>query len=290
VKATHQLRQLLREPGIIVMPMAYDCFSAKLIERAGFEAVGITGHGVSASVLGASDVGLITETEMVRQARNIAGAVSLPVVADADTGYGNPINMMRTVRDFERAGVAAVYFEDQVAPKKCGHFAGKGIISRDDMVMKIKAAVDARDDPEFVLIARSDAVAVAGIDEAIARVNIYRDAGVDVVFIDAPESADQVRRIGAEVRGPVMLNIAEGGKTPLFSVQEAEEMGFKIISFSNTLLRVAGKAMQEVLEELKAKGTSQRFLERMISFPERNEILGLFQIYELEKKYGIRPE
>ena len=211
---TTTLRNLLNGPEPIVVPMAYDAFSARLIERAGFGVMGITGHGASASVLGLSDVGLITQTEMVAQARNISTAVDIPVIADCDTGYVNPINVRRTVQEMERASVAALFFEDQVAPKKCGHFESKAIISRDDMVAKIRAAVDTKTDPDLVIIARSDSIATDGVDEAIARAEAYHLAGADAVFIDAPESADQVRRIGREVRAPLMLNQAEGGKTP----------------------------------------------------------------------------
>ena len=211
--------------------------------------------------------------------------MSVPVVADADTGYGNVINMRRTVREFEQAGAAAIYFEDQVAPKKCGHFQSKSVIPKEEMVAKIRAAVEARQDPDFVLIARTDAVATHGIDEAISRVNAYHEAGADVVYIDAPESEEQVRRIGKEVNSLLMFNQAEGGKTPLFSVQQLQEMSFKIVSFSNSLMRTAAKAMVGLLTELKETGTTETYLDRMISFEERNEIVGLPEISRLEERY-----
>ena len=289
MKRTARLRQLLREPGIIVMPMVYDCLSAKLVQRAGFAVVGTTGQGIAASFLGVSDFDLITQTEMAWVTRNIASAVAIPLVADADTGYGGPLNMMRTVQEFEKAGAAGIYFEDQIAPKRAGYFKGLQVVSRGEMVAKIKAAVEAREDPDLVLIARTDAVATHGVDEAIERANLYHDAGADVAFvvIATPVPEEEIRRIAREVRAPSILNQAEGGVVPLYTAQQVEEMGFKIYSFSNTLMRTGGKAMENVLAEIQQAGTSRAFVDRMLTFQERDDILGLSSIYELEAKFRV---
>jgi len=289
-KKTSLLRELLAKPGAIVMPMCYDGVSARLIERAGFDVVGVTGSGVSASMLGASDVGLLTMTEIVWQARNIAKAVSAPVVCDADTGYGNPINVMRCIREFEAAGVAGIYFEDQVHPKKCGHFKGKMVIDSEEMVNKIEAACDAREDKDFLIIARTDSRAILGVNEAIKRGKAYARAGADVIYIEAPESIDEMKSFCDSIDAPQMFNVVEGGKSPLLSVTELEQIGYKLVSFSNSLLRIGIKAMQDVLSELKQKGSTADFADRMISFEKRNEILGLANIYQLEERYMVKEK
>lgn len=290
MKRTRFLRELLSSPEVIVMPMCYDALSARLIERAGFDVVGVTGAGVTASLLGASDVGLLTMTELVWQAGNIAKAVSVPVVCDAETGYGNPINVMRCVRELETAGVAGMYFEDQVHPKKCGHFKGKMVIDCNEMVKKIEAAGDARDDKDFLIIARTDSRAIFGIDEAIRRGKAYAQAGADVIFVEAPESVDEIKMICASIDAPKMFNIVEGGKSPLLSVAELGIMGYKLVSFSNSMLRTGVKAMQAVLNEIRQKGSTTSFIDQMISFEERNQILGLAQIYQWEEKYRVKRE
>ncbi|MFC1937507.1 oxaloacetate decarboxylase [Chloroflexota bacterium] len=286
-KKTAILRELLARPGVVIMPMCYDGVSARLIEQTGFDVVGVTGSGVAASMLGASDVGLLTMTEMVWQAHNIAKAVSLPVVCDAETGYGNPINVMRCIREFEAAGVAGIYFEDQVHPKKCGHFRGKMVIDGDEMVKKIEAACDAREDKDFLIIARTDSRAVLGIDEAIRRGNAYARAGADVIYVEAPESVDEMKHFCNSIDAPQMFNVVEGGKSPLLSVTELEQVGYKLVSFSNSLMRTGVKAMQDVLNEIKRKGATVDFADMMISFEERNEILGLARIYQLEERYMV---
>jgi carboxyvinyl-carboxyphosphonate phosphorylmutase len=282
---TARLRELLWRPGPLMVPFCFDAFSAQLVEAAGFEAVGITGSGMAMSALGLPDVGWVTMTEVVQQARNIAGAVDIPVYSDADEGYGNALNVMRTVREMEAAGLAGLFFEDQEAPKKCGHFEGKRVIARDEMALRVKAALEARRDPDFVIIARTDARAVYGLAEAIARANLYAEAGADAIFVEAPQSVEELREIAASVRAPLMVNMVEGGKTPLLGVAELAAMGYKIITFSNTLSRVAGKAMQGALAVLKEHGTSEPLLDRMISFKERDQILGLERVYELERRF-----
>src|ERR1051326_6550316 len=209
------LRELLAEPEPILAPGAYDCLSARLIEQAGFDVVYMTGFGTSASRLGRPDIGLLSFGEMVDQARRIVQAVDVPVIADADNGYGNPINVIRTVREYEAAGVAAIHIEDQVTPKKCGHMENKHVIATDEMVVKVRAAVEARRSEDFLIIARTDARAVEGLDQALERARRYREAGADMLFVEAPTSEDEIQRIADELPDtPLLFNWAEGGKTP----------------------------------------------------------------------------
>ena len=214
MRPSTRLRHLLKEPGIIVAPGAYDGFSARLIEAAGFPCVYMTGAGTAASHLGQPDLGLATLTEMANHAGHLASCVSLPVIADADTGYGNVLNAVRTVREYERAGVAGLHMEDQVAPKKCGHIAGKQVISTQEFCDKIRAASEYRTDPDFVIIARTDARAVTSLDDAIDRGNRAAEAGADVIFVEAPQTEDEIQRIAREVKAPLLANMVPGGKTP----------------------------------------------------------------------------
>jgi carboxyvinyl-carboxyphosphonate phosphorylmutase len=279
---------MLSDARIVRAPGAYDALSAKLIQQAGFDAVYMTGAGVTISLLGGPDVGLTTMTEMVEQARRIVAATDLPVIADADTGYGNVLNVIRTVREFERAGVAAIHLEDQVAPKKCGHFEGKQLISAEEMAGKVRAALEARRDPDFVLIARVDARAGFGIQEAIRRGRLYREAGADVIFIEAPASVDELRLVGKSFDCPLLVNMVEGGKTPLRPAAELEALGFRIVIFPGSLYRAAVPAMLRVLEEIRTRGTSDGMQDRMLSFADRNRITGLADVYELERRFGPR--
>ena len=286
MKKTAVFRNLLRQPGIIVAPGAHNAFTAKIIEQTGgFQAVYMTGSGTTMSLLGEPDIGLLTMTEMVTQAKNIDNAVSLPVIADADTGYGNAINMMRTVREYEKSGVAAIHIEDQIAPKKCGHFEGKQVISQDEMVGKLKAALDACQDPDFVIIARTDARAVIGFEEGIKRAHAYAEAGVDVIFFEAPQSLEELRTIAQTIKVPILVNMDEGTKTPLLTTKELEEMGFKIVIYPRSAPCAAAKAVQELMLELKNTGTTKGFSNRIVGFEERNLITGLARYKELEKKY-----
>lgn len=280
------LRDLLKEPGIIVAPGAHNAFTAKIIEQSGgFQAVYVTGSGTTMSLIGAPDIGLLTMTEMVTQAKNINMAVSLPVIADADTGYGNAINVRRTVQEYERAGIAAIHIEDQVTPKKCGHFEGKQVISQSEMVGKISAAVDTREDPDFVLIARTDARAVLGLEEGLRRAEAYVEAGADVIFFEAPQSLKELEIIAKSIKAPLMVNMDEGTKTPLLTVQELEEMGYKIVVFPRSAPCAAAKTIQELMQQLKETGTTKGFVNRIVTFEERNLITGLAKYKEMEKKY-----
>jgi 2-methylisocitrate lyase-like PEP mutase family enzyme len=288
-----RLRELLKAERPLVAPGVYDGLTARLVEQSGFDAAIVTGAGVSASVLGAPDVGLLTMSEVLTQTRNIVGAVDIPVVGDCDTGYGNPLNVGRTIAEFENSGVAGLFIEDQISPKRCGHFAGKQIIPADEMVQKIRAAVDARTDAELVLIARTDARATDGIEEAVRRGRLYAEAGADMIFVEAPHSERELEFVGAELGPlgvPLMVNLVEGGKTPLVSVNDLGKLGFSLVSFSGSLQKTAIKAMQELLGALLRDGEVTEFYpSRMISLEERSEILGLPHYFELERRYASRP-
>jgi 2,3-dimethylmalate lyase len=255
MRMTSRLRQMLGQPGIIVAPGAYDGFSARLVEAAGFTAIYMTGAGTAASALGQPDLGLTTLTEMATHAAHLASCVSVPLIADADTGYGNALNVVRTVREYERAGVAGLHLEDQVAPKKCGHIAGKQVIPAKEFADKIRAATEYRTDPDFVVIARTDAGAVTGLDDAIERGNLYAEAGADVIFVEAPETEEAMARVAREVRAPLLANMVAGGKTPAVTVAELERLGFKIVIFPAVCMNAAISAIETALARLGATGT-----------------------------------
>src|SRR5437868_9700677 len=289
MRATARLRELLAGPELLVAPGAHAPFSAALIGRAGLPAVYMTGFGTAASVLGQPDVGLLTMSEMVSRAAALAAVVAdLPLIADADTGYGNPINVRRTVREYERAGVAAIHIEDQVWPKKCGHMEGKQVIPVDEMVQKIHAAVDARQDPDFVIIARTDANAVYGLEDALSRGRAYREAGADVIFIEAPRSIEELRAIAQAFPDvPLLYNWAESGKTPLLPLEEIHALGFKLVIFPVSMLFAATQALLDLLEALKQGRTSLAFAERMVTFSQFTDQIGLPEIQALERRYGV---
>ena len=270
-----RLRQLIEEPGLIIAPGAYDALSARLIEQAGFAVVYMTGSGAANSLLGQPDLGLTTMTEMAGQAARICAATTVPVVADADTGYGGILNVRRTVQEYERAGVAALHIEDQVSPKRCGHFEGKAVIPIEDMVGKIRAALAARTDPDTVIIARSDAGAVEGFEAAIRRAHAYEDAGADMLFIEAARTVDELRIIGRSFRVPLVANMVEGGATPILPAADLEAMGFKLVLYAGALLRSAARAVQGTLQHLHTTGSTLGAEDRLITFQERNEITDL---------------
>jgi 2-methylisocitrate lyase-like PEP mutase family enzyme len=248
---TGKLRTLLRAPGMVIAPGAYDGLTAMLVAQAGFAAVYMTGAGTSVSH-GYPDFGLLTETEMVANAVRMARAVDLPLVADADTGYGNELNVVRTVQDYERAGVAGIHIEDQVSPKRCGHLDDKEIVPREDWLAKIRAAAASRRDPDFLIIARTDSRAMAGFDEAIGRANAALDAGADMAFVEAPQTMEEIAAVPKRVKGPCLLNVVWGGKTPDIDLREAETMGFKLAIVPGLLLKAAIGACDTALAALKA--------------------------------------
>lgn len=282
-----QLRELLAAKEILVAPGAHDALTAKIIEMTGFKAVYMTGYGQAASHLGTPDVGLLTMSEMLARANNFASAVNVPVIADGDTGFGNAINVMRTVRQYEMAGVAAIQLEDQVAPKKCGHMTGRQVIPMEEMVGKIKAAVEARQNPDFVIIARTDARTVHGIEEAIRRGKAYEEAGADVIFIESPESEEEMKLITSSFNVPVLANMVEGGRTPLLSDKELEDLGYNLVIFPTASTYMTAQAMKNLMVELKDKGTTKDMVDQMIPFPEFNKLIGLSEIRDLEAKFVI---
>jgi 2-methylisocitrate lyase-like PEP mutase family enzyme len=280
------LRGLLASGIATIVPGAADALTARLIERAGFDCVYVSGAGVANAQLGLPDVGLTTMDDVLRAARAVVSAVELPVIADADTGYGNAINVMRTVHEFETAGVSGIQLEDQVTPKRCGHFEGKHLIPTGEMVVKLRAAVRARSDPGFVIIARTDAAAVLGLEEALRRARLYRDAGADVLFVEAPASRAELKRIAREVPGiPHLANMVEGGKTPILPLAELAAMGFAIALYANLALRAATRATERSLAHLKRVGSSHGLEDAIATMAERQAIVGLPEIEALEREF-----
>jgi len=285
------LPDLLARGEMVLAPGCYDALGARLVEEAGFDAAYMTGFGTAASRLGRPDVGLLTLTEMADNARRIAQAVEIPVIADADTGYGNPINVIRTVREYEAAGIAAVHIEDQVMPKKCGHMEGKQLIGADEMVAKVKAAVASRRSPGFLIIARTDARAPEGLDAAVGRARAYRDAGADVLFIEAPQSVEEIEAIGGSFNDvPLLFNYAEGGKTPPVTHEQLRRLGFSIVIFPISTLLTATAAMRAALAQIKADGTPIELLGEMLPFNDFLDFIGLPEIRELEKRFATDPK
>ena len=284
------LRELLAGDEMVLAPGCYDALGARLVEEAGFDAAYMTGFGTAASRLGRPDVGLLTLTEMADNARRIAQAVEIPVIADADTGYGNPINVIRTVQEYEAAGIAAVHIEDQVMPKKCGHMEGKQLIGADEMVAKVEAAVAARRSPDFLIIARTDARAPEGLEVAIERARSYREAGADVLFIEAPQSADEIETIARQFEGvPLLFNYAEGGKTPPVTHEQLRRLGFSLVIFPISTLLTATAAIRAALAQIKADGTPIELLGEMLPFNDFLDFIGMPEIRELEERFANAP-
>lgn len=283
-----RLRELLGAGEPLVAPGAYDALSARLVEQAGFSAVYMTGFGTTASLIGRPDVGLLSGSEMVDNAARIVSAVDVPVIADADTGYGNAINVLRTVRAYEQAGVAGIHLEDQVMPKKCGHLSGKSVIAKEEMVGKVRAAASARSDEDFLLIARTDAAAASGLDDAIDRAEAYAEAGADVLFVEAPTDEAGVARIAGELRdvAPLVFNWAEGGRTPALALERIAELGFSLVLFPIGALLAATAGMRAVLSTLRADGTPAAALPDLPSFGEFTDLIGLPEVRELEQRFS----
>src|ERR1700739_524706 len=278
------LRRLIARAGYTMVPGAYDTLTARLVERAGFAAVYLTGGGYSRAN-GYPDLGLLTLSENVRFIGLTVEAIGIPVIADADAGYGNAINVIRTVREYEKAGVAAFHIEDQVSPKKCGHYEGKEVISLGEMVGKIHAAVDTRQDPDLVIIARSDARAIEGLQAALDRVNAYLEAGADVGFVEAPQNIDELRTVARKLVGPALVNVFEGGKTPMVAANELEAMGFRLGIYPSQTHRAAIRAAQKVLAALKKDGDTHRVEADLATFQEREDAVGTARWRALEEKY-----
>lgn len=271
----------------VLAPGVYDSLSARLVEQAGFEAVYMTGFGTSASLLGRPDIGLLSFGEMVDNARRIAHTVQVPVIADADDGYGNPINVIRTVHEYEAAGVSAIHIEDQVAPKKCGHMEGKQVIDAGEMVEKVRAAVEARRSEDFLIIARTDARAVEGVDGALERARRYSEVGADVLFVEAPQSEEEVVAVAeAFPDAPLLFNWLEGGKTPPVSLERLKELGFSLILFPLGTLLTATRSMKEVLTQIRTHGSPIPVMDRLLGFEEFLELIGEPEIRKLEHRFA----
>ncbi|NMO92883.1 oxaloacetate decarboxylase [Actinomycetospora sp. TBRC 11914] len=290
-----RLRALLDGDGPVVAPGAYDALSARLVEQAGFDVVYMTGFGTTASLLGRPDVGLLGQAEMVDNARRMVGVLDVPLIADADTGYGNPINVIRTIREYEQAGVAGLHLEDQVMPKKCGHLAGKEVVPLPEMVAKIRAAVDARTDPDLVLIARTDVAQQYGIDAAIERARAFADAGADLLFVEAPTSDEALEQVATALEGHrLVFNGAEGGRTPLPPLKTLRELGFALVLYPVSTLLAAASGVRAMLGRLHEEGSPTAALGDLGAAPGGiggldafTQVVGIEEIRALEERYRM---
>ena len=285
MKKTTLFKKLMLDKEILVMPGCHDALSAKIIETVGFKAVTMGGYAATAASLAKPDVSILSLTENVGITRNIVQAVDLPLFVDGDTGHGNVTNVQRTVREFESAGVAGLFVEDQVFPKRCGHMEGKQIIPTVEMVAKLKAAVDARVDEDLVIMARTDAIATSGINEAIDRSNMYKEAGADLIFVEAPTSLEEMKYINESIDAPTLAIQIEGGKTPFLTTKELEDLGFNIVVYPNATVYATAWALKELWEGLMRDGTTKNFMDKMICFDDFNTFVGLDKVRELESHY-----
>lgn len=288
MSAPRQLRELLVRPGIIRSLAPHDVFSARIMEQAGIELLFLGGFGASASLLGLPDTGLITQTEIVEAARRMTSAVRVPVIVDADTGHGDVQNIVRTVRELERAGAAGLLLEDQVFPKRCGHFPGKQVTSAEEMLIRLRAALDARVDPDFVIIARTDALTVHGVDDAIGRAQQYAEAGADVCFVEAPRSVDELARIAREIPRPQLANMLVGGTTPILSAADLEQLGYRICVSPVESLSLAGFAVRALAQAMLGEGRVDGLSDRMLSFAELQQVLGVAKFLGLRERFEKR--
>jgi methylisocitrate lyase len=279
------IQSALAGQGQLIMPGVYDALSAKIAARAGFEVIFITGYSLSATLLGEPDFGLLTQTEVVAAAQRICAVVETPVIVDADTGYGNAVNVMRTVQDLIRAGAAGIFLEDQVWPKRCGHMKGKQVISLDEQLKKLKAAIEAKKNNDFFIVARTDSRQALGLSEAIARGKAFREAGADAVFIEAPETKDEMREIAKQVPGPLVANMLERGVTPLMGPNELHDLGFDLVVWPLAPLYSIAKSLTDVYTTLRRDGSTVSILDRLMPFDEFNQIVGLNDKYAIDAKY-----
>jgi 2-methylisocitrate lyase-like PEP mutase family enzyme len=279
------VRRYLSEKGQLVMPGVFDALSAKIAARAGFEVIFITGYSLSATLLGEPDFGLLTQTEVVTAAQRICSVVDTPVIVDADTGYGNAINVIRTVHDLIRAGAAGMFLEDQIWPKRCGHMKGKQVIPLDEQLKKLRAAIEARSDHDFYIVARTDSRQALGLTEAIARGIAFKEAGADAVFVEAPENKGEMKEIASHVPGPLVANMLERGVTPLMGPQELKELGFDLIVWPLAPLYSIAKSLTDVYATLRRDGSTTKILDRLMPFDDFNEIVGLEEKYSQDQKY-----
>jgi 2-methylisocitrate lyase-like PEP mutase family enzyme len=280
------IEQILENVDSLALPGVFDTLSARIAERTGFPMAFISGYSVAATTIGQPDMGLLTQTEMAQRASQICASVSIPILVDADTGYGNPLNVHRTVSDLMAAGAAGCFLEDQVWPKRCGHMRGKQIVSREEFVHKIQAAVDARGDRDFFIVARTDALAVQGLDEAIARVTAARQAGANASFVEAPESRARLAEIGQRSPAPNVANMIEGGRTPVLGKDELAELGFQLILYPLSGLLGAAHTIEQIYQKLRADGTTTGVESQLMTFSQFNELIGVEEKYELARRFG----
>ena len=283
--ATTRIHTLLEKERTLLFPGVYDALGAKLVERAGFPLTFISGYSVAASYLGLPDFGYLTQTEIVAVTRRVCASVSIPIIIDADTGYGNALNVIRTVNELIEAGAAGIFLEDQIWPKRCGHMKGKRVIPIDEHVQKIRAAVDARRNRDFFIVARTDARQVTGLDDAIRRCRRYREAGADALFVEGPQSVEELATIARELPPPLVANMLEGGVTPLLTKEELESLGFQLIVCPLTALYASAKAMQEIFGLLKTAGTTRAAMDRLLPFQQFHDIIDLDGYYALDERY-----
>lgn len=283
LKTLKQLISDLSKP--LVIPGVYDAIGAKIAQKVGFEAMFQTGYGTSATLFGMPDYGFIGATETTENARRICRAVSVPVIVDSDTGYGNALSVWKLVSELQAAGAAGIFLEDQRWPKRCGHMAGKEVVEKEEYVEKLQAAVDAKKSKDFVIVARTDARATRGLDEAIERAKYYKKIGADAVFVEAPRTIDEMKKIGKEIKAPLVANMIEGGATPILSAKELHKMGFKIILYPLSVLYANTYASLAILRELKKSGTTKRLAKNVVSFDEFNDIVELSKFRNLESRY-----
>ena len=285
------LKQLLQRDKLIVAPGCFDGLSARLVEEADFEAAYLSGGAVARS-MGIPDIGLVTMSETIERAGQVISAVKIPVIADADTGYGNAVNLVRTVREFERSGVAAIHIEDQITPKRCGHLDGKEVISIPEMAKKLEAALAARTDADFCIIARTDARGVHGLNDAIERARVFAKLGVDAIFVEAPQSEEELAEIPQRLPGvPLLVNVFKGGKTPMLPVERLQAMGYRIAIYPSETQRAAIHAMRRALSTLKREGTTESIDDSLTTFQERDKVVGLDDWQKIEKQYlGVASE
>lgn len=285
MKKTSLLKKYILEDSILIMPGAHDALSARIVELAGFKAVTIGGYAVSASLLGQPDLSFLTLTEMADCVRRVVDAIDIPVFTDGDTGHGGVLNVRHTVKEIERTGAAGMFIEDQVFPKRCGHMLNKQVIEKEEMIAKVKAAIDARVDEDFIIMARTDALAVNGLEDAIERANLFCEEGADLIFVEAPTTVEQMRTITAQVDAPTLANNIEGGRTPLLSATELEEIGYSTVVFPVASTYAVAKAVGDLMAEIAATGTTAGFSNRMVSFDEFNRLIGLDRLRSLERGY-----
>lgn len=285
------LKKLLQRNQLLIAPGCYDGLSARLVQEAGFEAAYLSGGAVARS-MGIPDIGLVTMSESIERAAQVVSAIQIPVIADADTGYGNAVNLVRTVREFERIGVAAIHIEDQITPKRCGHLDGKEVISRAEMEMKLKAALDTRTDPDFCIIARTDARGVHGLEDAIARAQAFAKLGADAIFVEAPQSEGELAEIPKRIPDlPLLVNVFKGGKTPMLPMERLQQMGYRIAIYPSETQRAAIHAMRNALSTLKREGTTEPIDASLTTFKERDKVVGLDDWQQIEHAYlGVETE